>query len=337
MDEVMDFLKNVSNEFGIRKGMTESIDNWRGRLVYSYLGQVGYSAIFDTIEEEDCSSIIHLKRRVADALTSVFSLYPKMKELFPDPSDNLEEEIYSVLLSGGYLYHEPNRIAPPIRRIAQGDKIQFARGLSLEEKKNISGLGFFLAGGQDHSEMHCSIETMFDLSTDSLDEFWTRLINDAVFSRVHQDVRLEYLRTSPPYTVGEWEQNPETTGGISVARTVGEGSALYFLYRFQNGEMELCPLPNWMTTERGYRDVTVSCLASRKVLPSSTFRVDNSIVILRIGYLFPPKELNMIKLYSWPESYKDLRKNYVRIFSTEVFNEIRKVLEAKGYLFAQEG
>ena len=46
-----------------------------------------------------------------------------------------------------------------------------------------------------------------------------------------------------------------------------------------------------------------ACLASRGTLPPTRFKTDGAIVRVNIGYLLPPPELNLLKLYSWSSPF----------------------------------
>ena len=99
--------------------------------------------------------------------------------------------------------------------------------------------------------------------------------------------------------------------------------------------MMISQLPGWQTDGYKYRSVSVACLASRRTLPPTRFHVDEEIVELQIEYLFPPAELNAIKLYSWPKSYLSLPNDFKRTMSRDVFEEIRSQFEKLGYQFKE--
>ena len=66
------------------------------------------------------------------------------------------------------------------------------------------------------------------------------------------------------------------------------------------------------------------------------YHIDGELVTLRIGYLFPPDELNLIKLYSWPLSYIAFPHDFSRMMVREVFEELRVFFEFRGYCFKEE-
>ena len=52
-----------------------------------------------------------------------------------------------------------------------------------------------------------------------------------------------------------------------------------------------------------------------------------------MNYLLPPRELNLLKLYSWPETCTSLPCDFRRKLSTEVFTAIKNILSDEGYEF----
>ena len=91
-------------------------------------------------------------------------------------------------------------------------------------------------------------------------------------------------------------------------------------------------LPNWMTEGYEYRRIAVACLNSRGTLPETEIKTDGSIANIKIGYLYPPAELNLLKLYSWPDGFSV----FSRIIDVGIINDIRLAFETLGYSFKED-
>ena len=68
-------------------------------------------------------------------------------------------------------------------------------------------------------------------------------------------------------------------------------------------------------------------------LPPIEYFEDGALIHVRMNYLLPPRELEFLKLYSWPEICTSLPCNFRRKLSAEVFTAIKNVLSDEGYEF----
>lgn len=177
---------------------------------------------------------------------------------------------------------------------------------------------------------------MFSLQSQPLDELWEKVLAHSKFDEAPTELKLEYLRTIPPFNRGYWVDKPDTLGEVSIARTDFPGGRIYYLYRVQSTSLYVAQLPGWQTENYNYRSLAAGNLYSKKVLPETLYKVDGELVTLRIGYLFPPSEMNLIKLYSWPLSYSEFPHDFTRMMVREVFEELRDFFEQLGYGFKEE-
>ena len=72
------------------------------------------------------------------------------------------------------------------------------------------------------------------------------------------------------------------------------------------------------------------------VLPPITYLVDGDIVDFKFGYLPPPAELYLWKLYSWPTTVLDLPKDFNRVSTKCIFESIAELMKKQGYAFVEE-
>ena len=330
MDKYNGLLSKVSRQYHILRGTQETEDEWKTRLVYSICGMMAYASLWDDAEEP--ISIVHLKGRVRSVLGSYKSLYPELSGAFPYISGELEAEIANQFLSAGVVYHRPNRIAPSMKHEEPFGDILFQRGIALDSISCVSGIGFY---SKQHGEKNPDkIKAMFGLEQENLQALWRITLSAASWkSNLSFEQNTEYLRLTPPFSQGYWVNKPDTTGTVSILRTGMKGSQLYYLYRYSGTTIEVSPLPQWQVESYNYRSLACACLSTYGTLPSIEYFEDGALVHVRMNYLLPPRELEFLKLYSWPEICTSLPCNFRRKLSIEVFTAIKNVLSDEGYEF----
>lgn len=126
--------------------------------------------------------------------------------------------------------------------------------------------------------------------------------------------------------------------GQYVILTDGDIRIRYFkhsayLYRYYGTTMEVSPLPQWQVEFYNYRSLACACLSTYGTLPPIEYFEDGALVHVHMNYLLPPRELEFLKLYSWPEICTSLPCNFRRKLSIEVFTAIKNVLSDEGYEF----
>lgn len=113
------------------------------------------------------------------------------------------------------------------------------------------------------------------------------------------------------------------------------GKRIYYLYQYEGSVLRVSQLPGWRTDDYEYRSVATGNLMAQNTLPETVFRMDGNLVTIKIGYLFPPAEMNAIKLYSWPVSYVGLPHDFTRIMNRDVFEEFHLLLSGLGFHFKE--
>ncbi len=331
MNNYNNLLLTVAHKYRIRKGTQETENEWKTRLVYSICGMMAYASLWDDSEEEPIS-IVHLKRKVRNMLSNYKSMYPELSDSLPYASEELEDEIADQFLSTGVVYHRPNRIAPSMKHEESFSDILFQRGIALDSISCVSGIGFY--SKQDRVTNPTKIKTMFGLEHKTLQALWCATLSATSWkSDLSFDHNTEYLRLKPPFSQGYWVNKPDTTGTVSILRTGMKGSQLYYLYCYSGTTIEVSPLPQWQVESYNYRSLACACLSTYGTLPPIEYFEDGSLVHIRMNYLLPPRELEFLKLYSWPETCISLPCNFRRKLSTEVFTAIKYILSDDGYEF----
>ena len=331
MNKYNGLLLAVANKYHIHKGAQETENDWKTRLVYSICGMMAYASLWDNSEEEPIS-IVHLKRKVRSMLANYKTMYPELSGNLPYVSEELENEIADQFLSTGVVYHRPNRIAPSMKHEEPFGDILFQRGIALDSISCVSGIGFYSKQyGVNNPD---KIKAMFGLEQEKLQSLWRITLSAASWkSNLSFEQNTEYLRLKPPFSQGYWINKPDTTGTVSILRTGMKGSQLYYLYRYSGTTIEVSPLPQWQVESYNYRSLACACLSANGTLPPIDYFEDGALVHIRMNYLLPPRELEFLKLYSWPEICTSLPCNFRRKLSIEVFTAIKTILSDEGYKF----
>lgn len=333
MNRYNQLLTRIANEYSIKKGTEEDTLHWKTRIVYSLLGQMALASLFDTAEEEEIS-LVHMKKRIKDVLYSYIDMYSELSSQFSTDLDELSDEIYDIYLHTGVIYHTPNRVRLAAKSSASAGKIKLIRGYAIDQKQKLSGLGSFLIDVNRESEF--SIDEMFLLEAESLIERWQRCTNVNEWDKLGSDSHVEYLRTKPPFKRGYWVDKPDLDGKISLLRVVSYGQKMYYMYKAGKEGIFVSQLPEWMVEDYNYRSLSNSCLAYRGVLPETIYRYAGDIVYVSFGYLPPPSELYLWKLYSWPSRYSYFPCDFNRICAKEIFEVLRSTMSKQGYVFKEE-
>ena len=335
MDKYDGLLRKIANEYGIGKGRTENESMWKARTVYSLLGQMGLSSLYDEYPEETVS-ITHFKERIQTILQTYLELYQdELPPVFLSNVKDYADEIYDVYLKTGHFYHRSFNIRSAKENSASYHGIELLRGYSPEIKHTVSGLGSHRK--TNNSDDPDSVVRIFQLSENDLETRWNDLItNITEWRSIHPGGDSEYLRMEPPFTSKYWVNTPYKNKGISIMRSGMMGAHLYYLYQYDGKNLLVHQLPEWQTADSQYRDLSNACLYVNGVLPSARYYDDGSIIRLRQNYLLPPAELNLIRLYSWPENYGNVTGMFNRIMDRDVFEMIKDLLSLQGYQFEKE-
>lgn len=118
---------------------------------------------------------------------------------------------------------------------------------------------------------------------------------------------------------------------ISVLRCNG----YYYLYFYRDEELIISPLPLWMVENGMYRTICCAILKERQALPPIDYTMDGNLVHVHLNYLLPRPELNLLRLYSWPESFTSASADFARCLNKEVFVVLKELLISQGYEFLE--
>lgn len=351
MNEYEGLLESAANKYHILRGTEESEVNWKSRVIYSICGLMAYASLWD---DEGNVSIVHLKIRVRRILKDYKALFPDFADSLPmtteDPLtvernsrlNTLEDEIYDQFLDAGIVYHQRYHVIPSMKHEEILDHVCFQRGIGIDNISCVSGLGFYsiqerLPSSPDKAECIKNVKDMFGLPQDNLKTVWENTLSSAAWKWAPlMYFTPEYLRLGQPFRNGYWINTPHRDGRISILRSKTMEPQSYHLYRYTSKGLEVSPLPEWQVESHNYRALSCALLASSGKLPSIRYSIDGSLVHVHLEYLLPPRELNFLRLYSWPETCRVLPNNFNRILTKDVFDAIRNVLTDEGYHFREE-
>lgn len=330
------FLCQVAETLCIKKGLMESEESFKRRVIYSAIGKIAYASLFDKVEESEYITVLHFKNRIKKLVRAYKDMYPEiMTEVYSDEIVEMVcDGIYSIYLSSGYIYHTPYRIAAAKESRCKYGKTLFTRGNQLADKVRMSGLGmYFLAASESYIEID-AISNYTNIPSQSLVERWNSIVDDAKWHYLLGDeLKFEYLRCEN-FSKGYWGDNAMTDGTVSIMRTVSQAEHSYYLYRYNDNGCEVSQLPNWMTENGEYRNISNSCLAFSENLPGILYYNDGEVCYAKLQYLLPNPEKNLYFLYGWPTSFSSIQSSFSeRTFTASVFNDIKNFFERLGYCF----
>lgn len=313
------------------------------QIVYSVAGQMALASLWDYDEEHDSVSVQHFKHRVIKIYEAYTDLYPEIAPLISNDKTALAEDIYSVYLHSGFLYHSANRVSPAAFAEAASENIRLIRGASPDEKLFMSGLGFYSVAQYPTSK---AIASLFGLQSQSFESYLEELLGNDIWTEIIWPENSEFLRLDSPFIRGYWQQKPTDDGRISIAR-YGEPNRLYSLYRFYDGVFQQIAIPEWRLKDyysnepshSEYIRAAAALLNRYGNLPEIKALDIGDLVAIKVGYRLPPSEEYFFRLYSWPMRY-DFETNEIQRFSRKmskmVYPLFKKELSSIGYRFVEE-
>lgn len=340
MEKFGRLLCSIADELNIRRGTSESVEYFKRRIIYSVISRTAYASLWDKdFDDESCVSVRHVKGKISKLLNIYLQLYPEARI-----DAGLSEELYKNFLTTGLIYHKAYRVAPSICREAVQGKILFLRGMPPNEKVFVSGAGFYKFDEKNFliKENLSDIHDMFEVPEKNLETIWQELLDKSVWHVVEDWQDMEFLRVSPPFNRGYWQDKPERNGKISLARSSGQFEPRsYYSYKFSDGKFLCSQIPQWQTYDEHfqssvYRKFSCACLAALKTLPPTEFKTDGDVVHVNFKYLFPPSELRLMRLYSWPQFFDKFPNDFKRTFDTKIFFALKPLFEQLGYEFKGE-
>lgn len=334
MTTLSKLVNSMSNLMNIKSGESETEAAFKCRLVYSALSRLGYAALWDEEELQGCPTVTYLKHRISKSFEYFKRIFPEIIPYFNENESELIDEIYNQFECTGQFYHIPFHVAPPIFSAATINNIEFVRGEMLAANVAVSGLGAYR---YNNNNTELTVNKMFRLEENSLLLYWKQTVCSVRWHELSTEYtdNFEFLNHNLSKGNPYWCNNPNKSGMCSITRTKGIENKMYYLYKIKTGKIFLGALPAFMTEKGEYRRLSNGLFMAIGCLPKSTFHIEGEIVKLNIGYLYPPAEMNFIKLYSWPSDFRNLGGLFTRILTKDVFFSIKEIFESIGYGFTE--
>lgn len=338
---INDLFETISKQLNIPR----TIDSeWICQIVYSVAGQMALASLWDNNEDHGGISIQRFKNRMSQIFEAYGGLYPQISHYFPNDKSDLLDEIYSIYLRTGFVYHSAYQLSPAVHSQASFGNVTLVRGASPDAKLLMSGLGFYSLEQQTSS---ISVVDMFGLQQQNFDQYLDELIEPGEWEPIEWPDNAEFLRMDPPFSRGYWQQTPNKDQRISIAR-YGEPNKLFVFYRYHGGRYQHKPIPEWRIQDwfsngnanyGEYRRIAVALLKQYDVLPAIRVKDIGSNIEIKVGYRLPPSEEEFFKLYSWPVRY-DFSSSSPQVFTRKMAKQVypvfKQTLEMLGYCFVEE-
>ena len=230
MNKFDGLLTKTADEFNIKRGSSESAEEFKSRIIYSVICRLSYACLWDNTADRTISSR-HFKNRIDELLKIYSAMYPEVT-IF----ENLSAEVYDLYLKAGSLYHKPHRISASMFYVAEKNDVLFLRGAAPRQKVFISGAGFYLPARYKNSFDESKFKTffeMFSIQDKTLSARWNEITRSADWKSSAVSDDAEFLRMQPPFNKGYWQKDPIRDGRISLMRNGQIESKNYYLYKFE--------------------------------------------------------------------------------------------------------
>ena len=322
----------IAEQLNIAKGLKESNESWIFRVVYSAIGHITLTSLFDVREDNEPNTVDSFKHRIRDLYESYQTIFPEIKVSCLMEPRLFANTVYELLKATGHFYHSPHRLSPTPLRSASSYKTTFLRGGNPAVNCFRSGLGAYSMDEKTGSSQ--SLADIFGLPSEPLTESWNKECGMAHWTVPSNFDNAEFLCMKPPIK-SYFSNRQEKNGHVSLARTGEPGQQIYYLYRYKGREIDTMQLPSWKVLSGKYRTLSNMCLRYEDVLPPTEYQIDGEVVYLTVRYLYPPSIQNFLSLYSWPSVLEDSFSSFRFTIATPVFNAIKKELEKIEYQFAE--
>lgn len=128
MGKAIDFIKKVSKDLHIEKDEQETESEWVTRVAYSASIQSAVASLCDTTDTGECTvSVQAFKNNFKNNLLAFDRIYP-LEKCFTKTIYQMTEDVYSILLKTGIMYHKTNRLCSCNYASCQIGDVRLLRG-----------------------------------------------------------------------------------------------------------------------------------------------------------------------------------------------------------------
>ena len=162
MGKALDFIKKVSKDLHIEKDERETESERVTRVAYSASIQSAVASLCDITGTEECTvSVQAFKNNFKNNILAFNRIYP-LEKWFTGTVYQMTEEVYSVLLKTGIMYHKTNRLCSCNYASCQIGDVRLLRGDNPLRFTSMSGGGQYVKDTVS-SGTYNSAEEMFCL------------------------------------------------------------------------------------------------------------------------------------------------------------------------------
>lgn len=330
--ESIRLLNKAAEDMRIQKGDNEAYYDFQSRVIYSAIGNMAYASLWDQIDENDNTSLTHFKHRVKETIIAWHNALSDRYTIFGISAEDLADEILQTFENAGVAYRNPYRIAPAKDAVFSGENCTFIRSPRLNQRVFTSGLGFY---SFDKVEGAQAFSDVFSIDDHSLKEIAYHYTDKLQFRPIQNQIDIEYCRLDRRTYRDYWKSDPDKDGKVSIMRTKDEFQSIYYFYKIVDDRLLVSQIPEWLCSNGMYRYLSTALMKQYGLLPEIEYSVNGSIVTVNQQYLLPPAELRMLRLYSWPFVFDDIKQSFKRIMTFECFMEMKEQLHTKGYEFKE--
>lgn len=303
-------LNRIADDLNIHREINESRESWSLRVLYNLTGLQMLSSLYD-YDDSSFTDIDYQNGTVS--MQHVLKRGEKLTKIFDLPEIDIEK-IRALYVSGGFMLHKNNRLAPSLLTIGGIGNIALFRGLPPWKAANVSGLGIW-----EIEKNTTSIEEMFNLEKQNVSDWFDNFVTRVHWSKIQTPFTdVEYLNITETSKYGYWLQRSPSSI-ITVCRTINEGEKRYTLLK-NDEEIKVFPLPDWLTTHGEYRRIAIALRANANNNPTVKIAKNRHTAKITFDYMLPPSEQSFVELYSWSSEANpfDIRGRLSRIISIEL-------------------
>lgn len=300
--------------------------------MYSAVGKCMLASLYDPDEDDQDEiqsvSMQHILARGCELIDSYRSLIPSFDSNWTYETEDLSEVMRQVYRNSGYIMHKANRLSPAKSTCGYQDGVIYARGVDLNEKWAMSGLGFYRLTPKCN-ESTIPVGQMFTIPEQGITEWWKGILSTRSWKRMERlPDQVEYLNTCRKGKEPYWlTKCPDS--GIILAKILEPGESRYVLLKCHDGKREYAALEPWLTIGTAYLRISIALQNSVGFSSEANITSNGDIMTVSLKYLLPPEEQCFFELFSWP--IRTIDTKWTRNMAKEIYPAFKKMLQNLGY------
>ena len=330
MDYLGATLNDIAKKTNVLFDPSETVTDWKRRVVYSVCGRMMLSSLWDYSEDRSVSVQL-VKRRGKDIMQSYQLLFPEIasESNFGEHIDALAEKIYELHLINGQMYHKNWRVSPSRFGSDYIGNVVLLKGLYATDDCFMSGIGPYITKKSgDEGDNNNSLK----VNRPDLESLLSGFIDNAKWYESSDLKGYEFLRTTPPFTKGYWLDRPDRNDILLMRYKNNDlGPKTYFLHKSNEGRDLIADLPDWIGKQQRFTMLAIALLKKYDALPKASLIKKDTIANVKIPYYLPPEEGNLIREYTWPKLFDGDDSPFERVISIQLYDTVKLLLNGIGF------